>query len=75
MILGRDILTSLVLNLIFSEHVIKTYYDPLTGSPAPMVDLGAYECKILNTGKLHLNSYYELLYRRNKLIVTIQYFC
>ena len=52
MILGRYILTSLVSNLILSEHVMETYYEPLKGSTAPVVDLGTYEFKILNTGEI-----------------------
>ena len=43
MILGRDLLTALVLNLKFYEHVFETDYGPLKGSTAPMVDLGTYE--------------------------------
>ena len=31
MILGRDILTALVLHLNFSEHVIEAYYGPFKG--------------------------------------------
>ena len=38
MILGRYVLTALVLNIKFSEHAIKLYYGPLKSSTAPMVD-------------------------------------
>ena len=41
-ILGRDILTGLVLNLKRSEHVIKNDNGPFKGSKTPMVDLGIY---------------------------------
>ena len=50
MILGPDILTELVLNLKFSEHVIKAYDGTFKGSTTPMVDLGTYILKYLNTG-------------------------
>ena len=52
MFLGKDILTSLELNLKFYKHIIREYYEPLKGSPSLMVDLGAYEFKDLNTGKI-----------------------
>ena len=43
MILGRDILTALRLNIKLSEHVIEADYAPLNRSTVPMVDLGMYE--------------------------------
>ena len=43
MILGRDLLTALGLNLKSSEHVFEANYGPLKGSAAPMVYLGKYE--------------------------------
>ena len=52
MILGRDLLTELGLNPKFSEHVIEAYYGPFNGSTTPMVDLGTYIFKYLNTGKM-----------------------
>ena len=52
MILGRDLLTELVLNLKFSRHIIKAYDGPFKGSTIPMVYLGMYEFKDLNTGKI-----------------------
>ena len=51
-ILGRDILTELVLNIKLSEHVIEADDRPLKGSTAPMVNLGTYIFKYLNTGKI-----------------------
>ena len=64
MILGRDILKALGLNIKFSEHVIEEDDVPLKGSTEPMVDLGKYEFKILNIGnitpeKLFMNAYIE----------------
>ena len=56
MILGRDLLTALGLNLKLSEHVTKSDYGPFKGSSAPMLDLVTYEFKYLNTGKLHPNN-------------------
>ena len=52
MILGREILTELGLNLKLSEHVIKAYDGPFKGSIKPMVDLGIYIFKCLNIGKI-----------------------
>ena len=52
MILGRDILIELGLNLKYSKHVIKSDDGPFIVSTASMVDLGAYVFKDLNTGKI-----------------------
>ena len=52
MTLGRDLSTSLGLNLNFSDHVIKSYDVPLRGSSAPMVDLVTYEFKDSNVRKI-----------------------
>ena len=52
MILGQDILTELGLNLKWSEHVIKAGDGPFNGSTTPMVDVGMYICKYLNTEKI-----------------------
>ena len=52
MILGRDILRELGLNLKCSKHVIKSYDGPYIVSTASMVNLGAYVFKDLNTGKI-----------------------
>ena len=52
MILGRDILPELRLNLKFSEHVIKADEGTFMGATSPMVDLGACIFKDLNTGKI-----------------------
>ena len=52
MVLGRDILTALGLNLKFSDHVIKVNGGPFKGSTIPMFDLGTYEFKDLNTGNI-----------------------
>ena len=40
-ILGRNILTELGLNLKFIEHVIKADYGTFKGDTTPMVDLGS----------------------------------
>ena len=50
-ILVRDILKSLGLNLQLSKHIIEFHYGPLKGSTAPVDYLGTYEFKYLNTGK------------------------
>ena len=43
MILGRDILTELGLNLKFFDHVIEAYERPFKGSMAPIFYFGTYE--------------------------------
>ena len=52
MILCRDLLTSLVLNLQFSEQITEADDGTLKELSAPMVDLGAHELKKLNTGEI-----------------------
>ena len=51
MILGGDLLTSLVLNLRIYKHAIKECDKPLKGSTAPMIGLGVYKFKYLTTEK------------------------
>ena len=53
MILGRDLLTELGLNLKLSKHVIKADDGPFMGATAHMVDLGAYVFRDLNTGEIN----------------------
>ena len=67
MILGRDISTELWLNIKYSEHVIEVDDGPFNGSITPMVDLGTYIFKDLNTGKItpeysFTNAYIEEVY-------------
>ena len=52
MILGWYLLSELKLNLIFYDHVIEADDGKFKGSKTPMVDLGTYEFKNLNTGKI-----------------------
>ena len=52
MILGRDLLTALRLNLKCSDHVIEVDDGPIKVLTAPMFDLGTYESRELNTGKI-----------------------
>ena len=49
MILGRYLLTEVVLNLKWSDHVIEVDDGPFKVSIEPMVDLGMYGFKYLNT--------------------------
>ena len=81
-ILVRDLLTELILNLKFSEHVIGEYDGPLKGSSSFMVDLCTYEFKYLNTGEitpkeLFMNHYAEEIHESEqvrtyiKLLLTI----
>ena len=49
-LLGGELLTELVLNLKFSEHVIEADDGTFKGCTTHVVDLGAYVFKDLNTG-------------------------
>ena len=51
-ILGRYLLTTLLLNLKLSDHVIEANDVPLKGSSTPMDYLGMYEFKYLNTNNI-----------------------
>ena len=67
MILGGYVLTEPGLKLKLFEHVIKADDGTLKGSTPPMVDLGTYVFKDLNTGKiipkaLFTNAYFEEIY-------------
>ena len=67
MIVGWDILTELGLNLKISEHVIKEDDGHFKGSTTPMVYLGTYIFKDLNTEKItpdesFTNAYVKELY-------------
>ena len=68
MILGRDLLTSLGLNLKLSDHIIEADDGPFKGSTAPMVDMGTYEFKDLETKKItpeesFMNAYAEEIHK------------
>ena len=52
MMLGRDLLTPLGLNLKISDHVIKSNDGPFKGSKSPMIHMGTYEFYDLNTGNI-----------------------
>ena len=54
MILCRYILTELLLNLKNSKQFIEADDGPFIGSTAPMVYLGTYVFKYLNTGQIKL---------------------
>ena len=67
MILEQDLWTEIVLNLKWSEHVIEADDVPLNGSTTPMVNLGTYIFKDLNTGEIKpgyffTNAYVEEVY-------------
>ena len=61
MILGQDILTQLGLNLKFSEHVIEADDGHFNRSTTPMVDLGMYIFKDLNTEKITPEEFLPML--------------
>ena len=48
-ILGRDLLTALVLNLISCDQIIGAYDEPFKGSMGSIDNLGTYEFKYLET--------------------------
>ena len=52
MIVGRDILAELGLNLKFFNCVIEGDEGTFKGSTEPTVDLGKYEFKYFETGKV-----------------------
>ena len=52
MVLGKDLLTELGLNLKLSEKSIKADDGTFKGSTSPMVDLCTYLFKYLNTSKI-----------------------
>ena len=52
MIVDRDISTTVVLNLKLCEHIINIDDGALKGLTSPMIDLGNYTFKGLNTGKI-----------------------
>ena len=65
--LGIDLIKALVLNIKFTENIIKADGVPLKGSTEPMVDLGTYELKGFKyRGYYYRRIVYEYLLRRNK---------
>ena len=52
MILGKDLLAELGLNLKLSENFMKSDDELFKGSTASMVDLGTYIFQYLNTEKI-----------------------
>ena len=51
-ILGRDLLTELGLNIKISYHVIESDDVPFKEYTPPMVDIGTYEFKDIEAGKI-----------------------
>ena len=64
MILGRDILKSLVFNLGLYYHAIEKNYRPFKGSTTYTVDLVSYEFKYLNTGKIKPEEWFTYSYAK-----------
>ena len=63
--LGRYLFTALVWNIEFSKHNIKADDGPLKVSSELMVDLGTYEFKYLNIGKINLKNWLWTLTQNN----------
>ena len=52
MVLVRDLLPVVGLNLKLYDHFIEADDEHFKWSTAPMVDMGTYEVKDLNTGRI-----------------------
>ena len=57
-ILGRGLLTVLVLDLNFSENIIISGERPYEGCLAPMADLSNYDFKSSTTKKVKMKEYF-----------------
>ena len=68
MILGRDLLKYLGLNIKLSDHVTKSDYVTLKGSSTLMINLGTYEFIHLNIRQLHLNNSLQMLIQKKYMI-------
>ena len=71
-ILGRYLLIDLGLNLKWSDHVIESDDGTFKGYMAPMVDLGTYEFKYINTVNIKpeesfTNDYSEEIHKSEKV--------
>ena len=76
MILGRDLLKDLVLNLKFFNNAIEADDGPFIGSMEFMVDLGTYEFKDLKTGMITPDEFLQMITQkkytnRNKSILML----
>ena len=79
MILGRYMITSLVLDLKLSDSVIKGVGGLFDNNIAPMVNLGTYESKNLDTGKItpkgyFINAYVEELFESETFSLSLNYY-
>ena len=77
MILGRDLLKDLVLNLKFFNNAIEADDGPFIGSMEFMVDLGTYEFKDLKTGMITPDEFLQMITQkkytnRNKSILMLK---
>ena len=62
MILGRYLSTALGLNLKLPKHIIESGDISLKLPTAPIIDLGAYKFKDLNTDKITPEEYFRNTY-------------
>ena len=69
MILGRDILTDLGINLKLYDHAIEAIYGPFRGSAAHMVDPGTYEFKSLTTGNIKPEMFLQMLMQKKYMSI------
>ena len=61
MILGRDLITSLVLDINFSYRVIIRGNGPYKGCSTPMVDVNKYNFKYLKDKNLNRKNHLSIL--------------
>ena len=76
MILGIVLLSVLGLNIKLLDHFIEENDGPVKASNAPMVDMGTYEFKDLNTGKITTEEFLQMFMQnkymnRNKDVLLI----
>ena len=75
MILGRDLLIYLGLNITFYDHIIEADDGPFKEYTTTMVDLGSYEFKYFITGKvtpeeLFTNAYTEEIHESQQVRIS-----
>ena len=72
-IIGRDILTDLGLNLKLSYPVIEADYEPFKGYMAPMVVLGTYEFRHYYAEEMHESEQFRTYTKLLRVILHDRY--
>ena len=78
MVLSRYIVIALGSNKKISKHIIQADYGHLKASSSPMVNLGMYEFKYLNTGggytrSIFTNAYSEEIHEKKSVLLLNNY--